>query len=195
MEYQKYLQAKAPWDVVIPFIKQVRDGFPRKKIPTRLLRDFHRLISLIQSVSILRHARRVTDGRGRLVASIDDYTTVYELVNSMYIDTVSGVTPSVTRIVDTVAELKKVDPEGKIGYSTLERELGIHRQQITRDVRKAVSRGWLIDHETKDRSPRNLVLGEPIPSDQGLPTPESVRHAVTRVTNREDEEEEGFGSL
>jgi hypothetical protein len=91
------------------------------------------------------------------------------------------------RLVYAVATLKDADPEGKIGYSTLEKELGIHRQQITRDVRKVVSRGWLIDLETKERSPRNLVLGEPIPDDEGLPTPESVRHAVTCLTDGEGE--------
>ena len=109
------------------------------------------------------------------------------MVNSMYVDTVSGVTPSVTEIVDMVKTLKDADPEGRIGYSDLERELGTHREQIKRDVRKAISRGWLIDQEIKKGSRRDLVLGDPIPSGEGLPTPESVRHSVTGSTDSEDE--------
>jgi hypothetical protein len=101
----------------------------------------------------------------------------------MYINTVTGVTPSVTNIVEMVDTLKDADPPGKIGYSDLERELGIHRGQIMRDVKKAISRGWLIDQETKKGSRRDLILGDPIPSDEGLPTPEMVRHAVTRLTD------------
>ena len=183
VEYQRYLQSKAPWNVTVPFIKQIREGLPRKKVPPRLLRDLHRLISLIQTIAIIRHPHRDTDDKGRLVASLDDYQMAYELVNSMYINTVTGVTPSVTNIVEMVDTLKDADPPGKIGYSDLERELGIHRGQIMRDVKKAISRGWLIDQETKKGSRRDLILGDPIPSDEGLPTPEMVRHAVTRLTD------------
>ena len=105
----------------------------------------------------------------------------------MYIDTVSGVTPAVTRIVNAVATLKDADPEEKIGYSALEKELGIHKGQIMRDVRKAVSKGWLIDNQIKKGGHRDLVPGDPVPNDEGLPTPASVRHAVTCLTDGEGE--------
>ena len=59
----------------------------------------------------------------------------------------------------------------------------MHREQVRRNVLKAVGRGWLVDRETKERSPRDLIVGDPIPSDTGLPTPESIRHAVTGLTD------------
>jgi hypothetical protein len=190
--YQKYLQDKAPWDVLVPFLAHIRDGLPRKKVATRVLRDFQQTISFIQSVTIARHFLRQTDSDGRLIADIDDYDTTYELLNPMFIETVSGVTESVTNVVAAVAALKGSDPDGKVSYATLERQLGIHRQQITREVERAVSRGWLIDNEIKPRSPRDIELGEPMPDDKGLPTPQGIReafrHSVTRITASEDEE-------
>jgi hypothetical protein len=48
---------------------------------------------------------------------------------------------AVTQIVDAVAKLKEDDSTQQIGYSTLEKELGIHREQIMRDARKAISKG------------------------------------------------------
>ena len=42
--------------------------------------------------------------------------------------------------------------------------------------------GWLIDLDTKDKNPRTLVLGKPIPCDESLPTPAKIRHAVTLLT-------------
>ena len=89
---------------------------------------------------------------------------------------------AVTQIVDAVAKLKEDDSTQQIGYSTLEKELGIHRGQIMRDARKAISKGWIIDNQIKKYGLRDLVLGDPVPSGEGLPTPESVRHAVTHVT-------------
>jgi hypothetical protein len=182
IDFQKYLQNYAPWDVVIPYVGRIRNGLPVKQVPARLMRDWSRIISLIQAVTIIRHHKRRSDETGRLVSDVADYETVYDLVNDMYIDTVSGVTPSVTAVVDAVAKIKSELPAHKTGYSHIERELGIHREQIRRDVKKAVARGWLIDLETKPRSPRDLIVGDPIPTGQGLPTPESIRHAVTGVT-------------
>ena len=143
-----------------------------------------RLISLIQAVTIIRHAHRERDDQGRYIAEVSDYSTTYDLVKDMYIDTVSGVTPSVTEVVEAVADLKATDPGLKVGYAALERKLGIHKQQVTRNVSKAISRGWLVDREIRPRSPRDIEVGEPIPDDEGLPSPDTIRHAVTGLTNR-----------
>ena len=192
VEYQRYLQSKVPWDVDVPFLLELRRGLPKKKLPTRITRDFHRLISFIQSIAILRHAHRATDDWGRLVASLDDYETAYNLVNSLYIDAVSNVTPAVTEIVSAVEELKQANPSKKINYAIIGNRLGTSREQAKRDALKAVANGWLVDLETKKGSARDLVLGDPMPSTQGLPTPESMRHAVTGVTARDDKDPEDW---
>ena len=44
----------------------------------------------------------------------------------------------------------------------------------------------LVDKELKTRSPRDISLGEPMPTDEGLPSPDSIRHAVTGATNGEE---------
>lgn len=151
--------------------KYIRKGLPSKGKAPRVFRDLAWTLSLIKTVAMIRHYLRKTDDNGRLVADIADYETIYDMVNPMCIDAVSGVTPSVTNVVEGVIDFKKEDSGRPITYALLERRLGMHREQVSREVAQAISRGWLIGNATKPKSPRDIVPGEPMPDDIGLPTP------------------------
>ena len=56
--FQAYLQACAPWEVVVPFADLLADVIARQASAPRILRDFSRLLALIKSAAVLRHRRR-----------------------------------------------------------------------------------------------------------------------------------------
>jgi hypothetical protein len=172
VDFQAYLQALAPWDVVVPFAPNLAEGIGQSTAATRVLRDFQRLLSLIKAVA-----------RGRLVASVDDYRTVYELVNDIYRASVTGLSEGVTNLVTKVAELRKENDVQRITFSLLAQELGVHRDLVRRRANTAVRNGWLINQETRKNYQADLIVGEPMPEIGGLPHPDRIRHLVTGVTD------------
>jgi hypothetical protein len=195
VDFQAYLQALAPWDVVVPFAPNLSESIGQSTAATRILRDFQRLLSLIKAAAVLRHQHRSRDKEGRLVATIEDYQTVFELVADIYTASVTGVSEGVTDVVTKVAELHQEDGERRITYAVLDRALGVHRDLIRRRANTALRQGWLVNQETKKRHQADLVPGDPMPEKSGLPHPDAVCHPVTPLTdghpNTVEEIEEG----
>lgn len=175
--FQSYLQALAPWEVAVPFIRILAAEIGRKATATRIMRDFARLTSLIKSVAILRHTQRQRDKTGRLIAQIEDYATVFDLVGPMYEGTLTGASKEQRATVQVVGEM--LDKGEKITATTLSARLGVDRGTASRRVTKAIKRGWIVNRETKKGQPWDLQLGEPLPETQGLPEPEMLRACCT----------------
>jgi hypothetical protein len=64
--------------VTIPFAKVLAEKVP--PVSVRLRRDFAAVLSLIKAHAILHQASRDRDDKGRIVATVDDYAIVRELV-------------------------------------------------------------------------------------------------------------------
>ena len=172
--FQAFLQVQAPWDVYIPFVKPLSSLIGKRASAPRILRDFARLVSLVKSIAVLRQAHRKRDTKGRLIAAIEDYATVYELVGPMFEATLTGATKELRATVQAVeAMLDKGEP---ITATSLSGRLGINRGTASRRVAAAIKRGWLINRETRRGQPWDLALGEPLPDQEGLPTPDEVLH-------------------
>jgi len=181
--FQTYLQALAPWNVVVPFAEALAEAVGQSNDAPRVLRDFQRLLSLIKSVAVIRHRYRTSDRQGRLVADIADYEAVRELVGNMYQSSVTGVTDGVTGVVSKVAEIKAVSPNTTVTYSYLAREMSIHRDLARRRVRTALHNGWLTNSEYRRNHQADLAVGDPLPDRVGLPAPEAICHLVTLITD------------
>jgi hypothetical protein len=177
--FQAYLQRLAPWDVVVPFAQPLASLIARGPVVPRLQRDFARLLSLIKAAAILRHRHRQRDSRGRLVAELEDYATVRDLVADLYEATVTGATETVRAVVRAVQEAREEGVD-RVSYSEVARRLGLHHQQVRRAVEVAERHGWL-ENRARGRSgaAADLVLGEPLPDRVGLPTAEEVAAAWT----------------
>ena len=132
------------------------------------------MLSLIKSVAVLRHRHRQRDEQGRLVAELEDYKTVFELVADMYAATTTGASKAVRKAVNAVQELKAEDPTLQITYSVLGKKLGVHRDIARDDADTALRLGWLVNNETRQRHTADLVIGEPMPPETGLPSPETL---------------------
>src|SRR5206468_4137913 len=70
--FQDYLQALAPLDVVVPFVETLAEKIGQSMTEPRIVRDVEKLLALIKSVTVLRHAHRQRDADGRLIAESAD---------------------------------------------------------------------------------------------------------------------------
>lgn len=134
----------------------------------------HRAVIFGEAVTVLRQAHRKRDAKGRLIATIEDYATVYELVGPMFEATLTGATKELRATVQAVEEMLRAGQA--ITATSLAARLGINRGTASRRVAAAIRRNWLINRETRRGQPWDLALGEPLPDQEGLPTPDEVLH-------------------
>jgi hypothetical protein len=147
----------------------------------RLLRDYSRLLSLIKSVTVLRHVHRKSDIDGRLVARLDDYATVYELVKDVYAGSVTGgASAKVREVVAAVAELRNSGNE-RVTVTMVANHCGINKMAASRRISDAERGGWLVNTDLR-KNAKNLDVGEPLPKEAGLPSPASMAEACNSVT-------------
>jgi hypothetical protein len=103
---------------------------------------------------------------------------VREVLNDAYKATVnSGITEDVRKVVDTVGALKG---EGVLAvtYDAVASRLNWYLAKAYRKAKIALSHGWLVNQQTKPRQPADLVTGDPMPADRGLPDPDKVKEIV-----------------
>jgi len=135
------------------------------------------VLTLIGAHAILHQARREQDAQGRVVATIEDYEAVYDLV----IDLISeGVQASVSDTIrQTVQAVEELSHEGEsVKVSDVAKRLGLDHSAAWRRVRVAIRKGYLVNLEDRPRRPARLALGDPLPEEEPvLPSPETLRSA------------------
>jgi hypothetical protein len=184
--YQSYLQLQAPVRVFVPFAAELARGMAGMAQAPRILRDFARIMSLIKVVALIRQHHRETDGEFRIVATLDDYAYVRELVNDMFAETVSGATLDTRALVEAVIELDKARTAfERITSTTLANHLGIHHRAAHRRAMRALRMGWITNKEQKKHHPADWGPGEPMPQAEGLPlwTPVDTQETYAVHTN------------
>lgn len=190
IDYQAYLQACAPWEVVVPFADRLAELIGRSVLATRINRDFARLISLIKSVAIIRHTKRDKDEDGRLVATIDDYKVVYALVKDIYGTSITGANENVRKVVKTVSDLKAAGVK-KVTQAAVRKKLDFTKMQALRAVRTAINNEWLVNQEPGKGRPADLIVGELLPEEIGLPKPSEVTGVTPAVTQIQPSDQQG----
>jgi hypothetical protein len=174
--YQAILQAGAPWRVRVPFARELAARIGKSPAAPRILRDYARLLSLIKAVTVMRHSRRTEVDDGYYLAEIDDYAYVYEQLQETYAGSASGAGAKVRAVVDAVAVLRVGLPaEHRVSAADLARHLRINKMAATRRVGAALGGKWLINREKTKGAPYDLVLGDPLPEEDGLPKPADVQ--------------------
>jgi len=182
--FQSYLQLKAPVKVTVPYARELGMAMAKMAVAPRILRDFARLMSLIKALALLRHYRRGLDDEGHIMATLADYATVRELVNDMYIDSSTGATSDIRKLVEAVIALDASRADGeRITNTTLAKHLDIGIMQATRRAKKALKQDWLINREQRKYRPADYAPGEPMPEVEGLPILEGVNTA--NIVNNE----------
>src|SRR5215204_4948846 len=166
-----------PQAAAVPYAKVLAEMVP--PVAVRLRRDFGAVLQLIRSNAVLHQASRGQDSKGRIVATLDDYAVVRELIADLVAEGVDAtVNPTVRETVRTVDRLTKDKDEDEkyIGLKTLATELKLDKASASRRVKAAREAGYLVNLEDSKGKAAKLALGEPLPADLViLPTPEDLR--------------------
>jgi hypothetical protein len=175
--FQAYLQILAPWEVQVPYVEALSGLIGRESsLGPRVNRDFARLVSLVKAVTVLRHAHRQRDAKGRWIATIEDYGIVFDLVKDIYQGSASECSQKTREAVEVVGRLTAQQDADSNGVSSHEVAvaLGLSDSAGWRRVKTALRGCWLVNREQRAHHPARLVLGDPLPAPGGLPTAEQV---------------------
>jgi hypothetical protein len=155
--------------VVVPFAEGLADLVP--PVAIRLRRDFGQFLVLVQAHALLHRALRDLDGEGRIVATLDDYDEVRDIVAPIVADAAEAtINKTIRETVDAVAALTVDHPNG-VPVTALARQLDIDKAAASRRWTRAKDRGFLRNEEDRPGRPARLKLGDPLPEDTGiLPT-------------------------
>jgi hypothetical protein len=184
---QHWLESpSATRSVTIPYAKALAEMVP--PLAVRLRRDFGALLSLIRAHAVLHQATRERDDRGRLVATLDDYSSVRELVAVLVSEGIEATVPkSVREAVHAVARLHAKE-DLPVTVVQVAKELELDRSAASRRIRSAKDRGFLRDLEDNPRKPSRLVPADPLPEDLDiLPDPHKLQ--AYKACTRADESE------
>lgn len=158
--------------ITIPYATELAEKIP--PVAVRLRRDFSGVLGLIRAHALLHRATRERDARGRIVACIEDYATVRDLV----VDLISeGVQATVTRAVrETIAAVEALNREHGASRHEIAKELNLDASAAGRRLQSAKAKGYVRNLETSRGRPARWVLGDPLPYDHEiLPEPDALR--------------------
>ena len=155
-------------------------------VAVRLRRDFGAVLNLIQTHAILHQASRERNAEGHIVATLDDYARVRELIDDLISEGIEATVPqSVREVVEAAIQLYEEEDE-PVTTAALARELELDRTAASRRVRSAKDRGYLRDLEDNPRKPSRIVPGDPLPEELAiLPAPEVLTEACKRAVQTE----------
>lgn len=164
--------------VTIPYASALAEQIP--PVAVRLRRDFGTILNLIRTHAILHQANRERDSDGRIVATLDDYAVVRELVADLLAEGVDATVSATTReTVNAVQSLITTHPEG-VTVAALVTKLHIDKSTALRRSRVAQDCEYLRNLEDKKGKPARLVLGEPMPDDVDiLPARDALSEGCT----------------
>jgi hypothetical protein len=184
--------------VAIPFAVKLAELIPG--VAVRLRRDFKLLLTLIRAHALLHRKTRDRDDQGRIVATLGDYAVVRDLIEKLFSEGVEATVPKTVReTVEGVAVLERRQSNTttpvEISLTALAKELKLDKGPTSHRVRKAIDRGFLINHEEKRGKPARLAIGDPLPDEiQILPEVGALEECcsvagVPGGHNREPEED------
>jgi hypothetical protein len=159
--------------VVIPYSAELAERIP--PVAVRLRRDFGQLLALIQAHALLHQATRERDAAGRILATLEDYAVVRELVVDVIAEGLEAtVAPSVR---ETVKAVETLLGEGRSEATIVDiaRQLALDKSAASRRIARAVQLGLLRNLEDRKGRPARLCLGDPLPPERSvLPSVEAL---------------------
>lgn len=158
--FQRWL-AMSKHKVAIPYAMRLAELIPA--VAVRLRRDFSAVLNLIKGHAILHQATRQIDGDGRIVATIEDYEVVRELVADIVSAGIEAtVPPTMRETVDAVVDLSPSHPDG-VPLTALAAKLKLDKSSASRRANSACHRGYLRNEEDKKSRPARFKVADPIP--------------------------------
>ncbi len=170
---------------MIPYAEDLAELVP--PVAVRLRRDFGAVLNLIRAHAVLHQASRERDAEGNIIADLDDYAAVRELVADLISEGVEATVPKTVRETVEAARRLLEGSEGEpITTAGIARELKLDKSAALRRVRAAIDRGHLKNLEDRRGRPARIVLGDPLAGEvQVLPSVEKLRGC--RVADKPEE--------
>jgi hypothetical protein len=151
--------AGAEHRVTIPYARALVEKIP--PVAVRLRRDVGSLLALIRSHAVLHQATREKDEHGQIIADLDDYAVVRDLVADVMAEGVGAtVSETVRETVEAVAGI--ASPEG-IELRPLADRLNLDKSNVSRRLARAADGGYVRNLEDKRGKPGRWIVGDPLP--------------------------------
>jgi hypothetical protein len=132
-------------------------------LAVRLRRDFKTVLTLVRAHALLHRASRRKDEQGRVIAEIEDYQVVRELVADLVaVGVEATVKHEVREVVDMVRRLLDEGRED-VRQADLKSLLRLDKSAVSRRVTEAVDAGFLRNLEDRKGRPARLVIGDALP--------------------------------
>jgi hypothetical protein len=165
--------ATGPTRVAIRFADQLAQLVP--PVAVRLRRDFKTVLMLIRAHALLHQASRLKDEAGRVVAAVEDYAAVRDLVADLVAEGVDvTVKPEIREVVETTARLL-AEGRDEVRQADLKGALNLDKSAISRRVAGALDGGFLKNLEDRKGRHARLVLGDALPANREvLPAPDQL---------------------
>lgn len=149
--------------VAIPFAATLVELIP--PVAVRLRRDIGAVLNLIRAHALLHQAIRDRDDAGQIVATLNDYAVVRELVVDLVSEGVEAtVSATVRQTVAAVAALTAGDAPAA-SVTQIAKALNLDKGAASRRVAAARDAGYLVNLEDKKGRPARLVVGSELPDD------------------------------
>ena len=157
--------------VTVPYAAGLAGLIP--PIAVRLRRDFGTILNLIRAHAVLHQASRERDEEGRIVAAVEDYARVRNLVADLVSDGLGATVPATVRETVEVVRRLKEDTEEPATVADLAEELELDKSAVRRRVKAAGD--YINNLEDKRGKPARLVPGANLPDDvEVLPDPAAL---------------------
>lgn len=161
-------------DVVIPYADRIAEVMSEHSV-VRLRRDFPRVLQMIKAHALLHQAKREHDAANRIVATVEDYAVVYNLMaGHLAVEVEAAVSAEIRETVQAVVRLS--EGEKPVSLTALARELRLDKSSVSRRVGHAIQGGFLRNRETRAGLPARLLPAEELPgTGEVLPHPDRLR--------------------
>jgi len=168
---QQWLQG-AEHRVYIPYAQALAQSIP--PIAVRLRRDFTAILRLIYAHAILHQVHRGRDDEGKIIATLDDYSVVRELLVDLVEEALEAkVSDTVRETVEAVRDLGS--PKTSVTNAQVAKKLDLDKSAAYRRVQTAIQKGYIENLEDKKGRPARLVIGDPLPDEVVvLPLPKTL---------------------
>jgi hypothetical protein len=170
---QRWLAAHGERRVTIPYAAELASLVP--PVAVRLRRDFGTLLALVRAHAILHQQNRKRDPAGRVVASLDDYEAVRDLVEDVIAEGVAAtVSPTIRETVVAVQVLTQgvaaPCPDGAM-VKAIADELLLDKSAAYRRIQAAAAAGYIANDEDRRGRPGRWRVADALPVATGLLPP------------------------
>jgi hypothetical protein len=165
--------------VVLPFGPALGKLIPSSSV--RMRREAPRVRNLIRAHAVLHQENRERDEQDRIIATLEDYEAVRELVKEFVgVSSEKGVKPQVRETVTKAAEFIEGSDHGAITTDEMAGQLDVDNNAAWRRIKAAFP--YLMESEEKRGRKKQYELSEELPAESNvLPTKDELCNFASKL--------------